>query len=84
MFKLFGLEAKILAAVGTTLEKFQKDIVGRLLAHDQRLSIGSLNVDKIQMELNSRLSRLENLLADELAAKEKARDLLIKRKRLKK
>ena len=84
MFSLFGLEKKIVAAVGTSLESFQKEITTRIQALSARITIGTSQLDKLEMSMNGRLSRLENLLADELAAKEKARDALIKKKRLSK
>ena len=84
MFSLFGLEKKIVAAVGTSLESFQKEITARIQVISARITIGTSQLDKLEMSMNGRLSRLENLLADELAAKEKARDALIKKKRLSK
>ena len=84
MFSLFGLEKKIVAAVGTSLESFQKEITARIQVISNRITIGSSQLDKLEMSMNGRLSRLENLLADELLAKEKARDALIKKKRLSK
>jgi hypothetical protein len=83
MFKLFGLESKIVAAVGSLLERFQQDVAGKFMAHDKRITISIAQFDKLKMEMTSRLSRLEVLFADELLAKEKARDLLVKKKRLK-
>ena len=84
MFSLFGLEKKIVAAVGSSLDSFQKEITARIQVISNRITIGSSQLDKLEMSMNGRLSRLENLLADELLAKEKARDALIKKKRLSK
>jgi len=81
-FKLFSLEQKIVASVGAHLQQSAAETSQRLSSFDTRVLSVTQQLDKLEMEMNKRISRLENLLIDELAEKEKARDELIKQKRL--
>lgn len=79
---LLSLEKKILDAVGSRLAQFERDISIRLSMFEKRIAAGSTQLDKLEASMNSRLSRLEVLFADELSAKENARDLVVRKKRL--
>lgn len=81
-FKLFSLEEKIVASVGAHLQQSGVATAQTLSAFDLRVLAGTQQLDKLEMDLNKRISRLENLLEEELKEKEKLRDELVRSKRL--
>lgn len=79
-----GLESKIVASVGNALAKNSADVAEKLLAFEKRLAASSRQLDKLEADINTRLTKIEVLFAMEINAKEKARDIAVKKKRLKK
>ena len=81
MFKrfrsLFGLESRLSNAVQNALLATSGEIKGYCKANEGRFNDYAKLIDKMSMEFNQRMSRIEVLFAEELAAKEKARDTLI-------
>jgi hypothetical protein len=87
MFKkllaLFGLEDRLVNELQLKLSATSAEIKDYCKANESRFSDYAKLIDKMKGESDSRLSRLEVLLASELAEKEKARDELITARRLK-
>ena len=85
MFKrlrsLFGLEKRLLGEVQSRLIATSGEIKAYCHANDSRFNDYAKLIDKMSMEFNQRMSRIEVLFSEELAAKEKARDILICEKR---
>lgn len=82
LFSLFSLENKIISSVGAHLQKSEMDNAARLNAFETRVFAGTQQLDKLEMGLNKRLTRLESLFETELLDKEKQRDELVRAKRL--
>ena len=84
ILKFFTAEKRIVTGVQEALDGSYKVVLERLKQFEQRIADNTAHFSKAQSEIRTRLSRLEVLFADELAEKEKARDELVKQKRIKK
>jgi len=84
LLKIFTIEERLTSSLQLSLNGASQHLIGRLALFEKRIADNANHHDKVRSELNARLSRLEVLFAQELEAKEKARDELVKEKRLKK
>lgn len=84
VLKFFTVEKRLLSGVQEALDGSYKVTLERLNQLEKRIADNTEFLSKYQSEVRTRLSRIEVLFADDLAEKEKARDELVKQKRLKK
>lgn len=85
MFKklrsLFSLENRLTNELQSKLNMGSAHVEQQLSVFSKSVSAGTQQVDKLQADMNRRLSRLEVLFADELAVKEKENVQKIKESR---